>query len=122
MMVTQTKTTEEHTMTDIDRTPVAGAPATILLYTDTQAAVVTRVSKASVWVRTVETGPEWTDNQAEVDAGGYPVRISRGIIDKPVGGERRFARNDARNLHGKKGRGAVVVRIGTSISRTDYRE
>lgn len=107
--------------TEINRTPVAGAPATILLYTDTQAAVVTRVSKASVWVRTVETGDEWTDNQAEVNAGGYPVRVSRGIVDKPVGQEQRFARHDETGRHGKKGRGEVKVVIGTSISRRDYR-
>jgi hypothetical protein len=121
MMVTQTKTTKERTMS-IDRTPVAGAPATILLYSDTQAAVVTRVSKASVWVQCVETGPAWTDNQAEVDAGGYPVRMARGLTDKPVGGEMRFARHDDTNLHGKKERGAVKVVIGTSIERRDYRD
>jgi hypothetical protein len=110
------------TATAVDTTPVVGAPATILLWTDTQAAVVTRVSASNIWVRTVETGEGWTDNQAEVDAGGYPVRLARGILDKPVGGEQRFARHDDTNLHGNKGRGAVKVRIGTSIERRDYRD
>lgn len=110
------------TSAPVDTTPVAGAPATILLWSDTQAAVVTRVSKASVWVRTVETGEGWNDNQAEVDAGGYPVRLARGILDKPVGQEQRFARHDESNLHGSTKRGAVRVRIGTSIERRDYRD
>jgi len=110
------------TAAQVDRTPKAGAPATILLYTDTQAAVVTRVSKASVWVRTVETSEAWTDNQAEVDAGGYPVRLARGILDKPVGQEQRFARHDDTGRHGNTKRGSVTIRIGTSIERRDYRD
>lgn len=101
--------------------PEVGAPATILLYTDTNAAVVTRVSASTVWVRTVETAPARTENEAEVKAGGYPVRVAEGILDKPVGGEQRFSRNDERGLHGPKGRGAVVLVIGHSVSRTDYR-
>lgn len=108
-------------MPRIDRTPRKGAPATIHLYTDTIAAVVTRVSNSTVWIRRVETGKRRTANAAEVKAGGLPVREEDGILDKPFGPEERYARHDDTGYHGRRGRGQIVVTIGRSVGRTDYR-
>lgn len=98
--------------------PTVGAPATIRLYTDTIAAVVTRVSASTVWVRRVETGPAKRVNHKDEP---YPVIHEEGVLDKPYGVEERYARNDERGWHGPKSRGSVIVVIGYSISRTDYR-
>lgn len=97
-----------------------GAPATIHLYTDTLAAVVTRVTATRVFVRRVATGVEVTSNAAEVALGGLPIRVSKGILTEPTGPEEGYKiRENGR--HGKLGRGEIVVTIGKSISKTDYR-
>jgi hypothetical protein len=106
-------------VSDVDRTPRAGAPATILLYTDTVAAVVTRVSASTIWFRRVETGEETTENQAEVNVGSPPVRRANGILDKPFGDEQRVARRETGKIHGSNQ--TTRLSVGHSVSRTDYR-
>ena len=98
-------------------TPTVGAPATIVFYTDTNAAVVTRVSGASIWVQKVETGEWTTENPGEP----WPVRVAEGVLNRPYGPEQRFARHDDTGRHGPQKRGEVYVRVGHSTERRDYR-
>ena len=94
--------------------PKVGDPATILLVTDTIAAVVTHVTPRSVLVRRVATGPSRRVNDP---AEPFPVVISEGLLDQPIGPPERYTLNG----QGRYGRGSIKLHLGGSIERTDYR-
>lgn len=99
----------------------AGTPATIVLYTDTIAAVVVRSTEKSVWVRRVELD----ETTKKSTGGGLPVITRQGILDRPVDGapeERYTLRKGGRLVAAGQdnGRGSVRVVLGRSESRTDY--
>lgn len=100
--------------------PKVGEGATIVLFTDTQAAVVTRVTATRVFVRPVETGETRVENPSEVAAGGLPVDLADGILDRPKGPEQGFRIRD-NGRHGPTARGEVYIRVGKSIARRDWR-
>lgn len=102
--------------------PAPGTPATILMHTDTTAAVVTRVNGKSVWVRTVETTNERNESE-NLAPTQLPVRIADGLTDRPVGGEIRYTlRKSGRYVQSGQPdtRGVVRVVFGRSITRRDY--
>ena len=101
----------------------AGTPATILLYTDTRAAVVTRRTAKRVWIARVETGAETTENEAEVQMGGCPVRRADGILDKPLGAGEQYTLHVDQDGTPWATRGDRSIRVvfGHSVTRVDYR-
>lgn len=96
--------------------PEVGMPATIVLYTDTVAAVVVKVNPKSVMVAAVATGEERTTNPGEP----YPVRVSEGILDQITGTPERYSRIDTPDGPVFRN-GSIGVVLGKSIARTDYR-
>jgi hypothetical protein len=99
------------------QTPYVGQPATIHLFSDSRAAVVTKVNKKSIIVAAVETGPETRDERRD---GPYPVMVAEGILDKIVGQPERFA--IVETPRGTRyGAGSIRVSLGRSVSITDYR-
>jgi len=96
-------------------TPQVGMAATINLYTDTVAGVVTKVSAKSIVVDHVETGPaERINNPAEP----FPVIAEPGILGRPKGQEQRYRFNVKR---GRYCNGSVSVTLGQSVRIVDYR-
>lgn len=100
--------------------PAVGDPASIVLWTDTVAAVVVKVNPKSIVVRRVEVGPMERDNR--VASANLPVMSAEGILDKPIGEPERYP------LIGfyeggapRYASGSVVLRVGYSRSRRDYR-
>lgn len=98
-----------------------GQPATILLYTDTTAAVVTRVNAKGVSIARVETG-EMTPDMA-CDAGAYGLRVEQaeGILDKITGPSqayRRVVRSDGTMIYTI---GSIKAVTGRSVTRIDRR-
>jgi hypothetical protein len=93
--------------------PQVGTPATIVLYTDTIAAVVVKVNEKSVVVREVEVGPE-----RNLRGPGYPFPLisADGLLDRPVGPEQNFRLGRDGHYH----RGSVDLVLGKSVKRTDY--
>lgn len=95
-----------------------GMPATILLWTDTRAAVVTRTTPQTITVARVETGPSRPDLAS--DSGAYGVRptLADGILDKIIPGtEQRYA---FRN--GMWRNGSMRASLGRSVSWVDWRD
>ncbi len=103
--------------------PVVGMPATINLYTDTQAAVVIRVNAKSVTVARVEIG-EYVKNML-VDGANSPdcppVMVAEGITDKIIGGGERFKRIEHSDGRVSYRNGSIGITLGRSISVRDYR-
>lgn len=96
---------------------VAGTPATILLYTDSRAAVVTRRTAKRVWVSRVETGPTYRESDT-LAPGEMPVILADGLTDQPYDeGESYTLHPDRTAAH----RGGVAVVFGHSRSRIDYK-
>lgn len=99
-------------------TVTAGTPATLILWTDTRAAVVTRTTAKTITIARVETGPSRQDMAS--DSGAYGIRptLADGQLDKIIPGtELRFT---FRN--GKWRNGSTVATLGHSISRIDWRD
>lgn len=97
--------------------PVVGTPATIHYYTDTRAAVVTRVTAKTITLSRVDTGPERPDMAC--DAGAYGVRPGRadGILDRPIEGtEQRFTYRN-----GQWRSGSTRATLGRSTTWIDHR-
>jgi hypothetical protein len=89
---------------------VPGAPATIVIYTDTCAAVITKVTRTSITLAHVETG-EPRKGPGDNDT------IWDGIVDQPIPGTEAVyrLRKDGR-FHGPLGR----VVLGRSYTRRDW--
>jgi hypothetical protein len=97
----------------------AGDPASIRLYTDTRAAVVTHVTAKTVTVQRVEVGPGQPDMACDEGAyGARPVK-SEGILDKPIEGtDQRFTWSATKN--GFYNQGLHLI-LGRSQDWIDYR-
>lgn len=101
--------------------PVAkGAPVSIMYYTDTRAAVVTRVSPSgkTVTVARVETGPSRRDMAC--DEGAYGLRPTRadGILTDPIPGTEQTFRLTRRNRYENQG---CYLILGRSTTWVDHR-
>lgn len=101
---------------------VAGTPATIVLHTDTRAAVVIRRTEKRVYVARVETGPTYRESE-NLAAGELPVMLADGLTDKPLGeGESySFFPNATGGPVATRGDRSVRVVFGHSRTRIDYR-
>jgi hypothetical protein len=97
--------------------PEVGAAATISLYTDSLAAVITRVTATQVRVRRVATGERTEDTRVD-RVPGCPVMVAEGILTAPIGEEETYRLHKDGAYRDPNGR---RLRIGRSISRTDYR-
>ena len=99
-----------------------GTPATIGYYTDSRAAVVTKVTAKSVWVARVETTNTRHENE-NLAEGEMPVVLKDGILDKPLGpGERFTLYTDGDGKpYATKGDKSIRVRFGHSVTRVDYK-
>jgi hypothetical protein len=100
-----------------------GTPATIVLYTDTVAAVVVRSTEKSVWIQRVER--DESTKKTEGNGGGFPVISYQGDLARPIADapeERYTLRKGGRLVAAGQdnSRGSVRVRLGASVSRTDY--
>lgn len=100
--------------------PFAGQPATVRLYTDTRAAVVTKVSPSgkTITVHRVETTDMVADERC--DEGAYGARPMRadGILDKIIEGSGQTFRQ---SKHGEWRNGSTRLRLGSSVTWVDYR-
>lgn len=94
--------------------PAANAPATIHLYSDTDAAVVTRVAPngKSVWIRPVEIDEDTRVND-------FPITTVQGDISRPRGEEERYTlRKDGRYVRAGEGiRDGAWLTFGQSVRR-----
>jgi len=90
--------------------PAPGTPATICMWSDTIAAVVTKVTRTTVTIMQVEVG-EYRKGHGDNDT------IADGNLDQPIPGTEEIyrLRKDGR-YHG--GHGRLV--FGHSRSRTDW--
>ena len=101
------------------RKPYVGQPASIVLYTDTRAAVVTRVTPKTIVIARVETAEPRLDMASDAGAYGLRPTLENGILDKPIEGtEQRFTWNERRQGWFHMG---TRVRLGLSITRIDHR-
>jgi hypothetical protein len=96
----------------------AGMPATINLYSDTIAAVVTRKSATSVWVRRVELNESTQRPAGGYDQGPYPVLTTDGDLSKPFGDEERYTWSEKKRGYYK---GSLKLTLGASYRLVDYR-
>lgn len=97
--------------------PKVGIGATELLYTDTVAHVVTRVSTSGkrIWVRRVNVD---TVNRTVTNPGEpFPCIIEEGLLDKPFGPEKMLTLCK----NGRWMRNGIKFIIGQSYSKIDYR-
>lgn len=100
-------------------TPVVGMGAIEVLYSDTVAYVITRVSDSGtrIWVKRVEID-ESPENRRVTNPGEpYPCTINEGILDKPYGDERMVTLNK----HGRWMRKGSRFVLGKSYRMVDYR-
>lgn len=93
-----------------------GTPATITLYTDTTAAVISRVKGKSIWVRPVELDESTRE-------ANFPIVKVMGDVTRPKGEEERYTlRKSGRYV--KVGepdeRFSVYVVLGRSVHRVNY--
>jgi hypothetical protein len=115
----------DHVSTTVDpitATPKVGDPVSIHYWTDTRAAVVTRVTAKTITVACVETEDAAPDMRC--DAGAYGLRPTRaaGILDKIIyGTEQRytFRANAWRN---GSVRGGTRLILGHSTTWIDWRD
>lgn len=101
--------------------PYVGQPATIHYYTDTRAAVVTRVTAKTITLARVETGPSSPDLRC--DEGAYGVRPARseGILSRPIAGsDQRFTFRHGKWRNGSL-TGGLRATLGHSTTWVDYR-
>lgn len=107
-------------MTSTDQTkPYVGQPASIVLYTDTRAAVVTKVTAKTIVIARVETGPSRLDMASDEGAYGLRPTLEDGILDKPIEGtEQRYTWNEKRQGWFHMG---TRARLGRSVTRVDHR-
>ena len=98
--------------------PFVGQAATIRYYTDTRAAVVTKVTAKTITIARVETTDAKPDEAC--DAGAYGLRPMRaeGILDRPIAGTELVFRFTKRNRWENQG---CVARLGSSVEWVDYR-
>ncbi len=113
-----------HTGTDveIDQTaPYVGQPATIHYYTDSRAAVVSRVTAKTITLTRVETGPSAPDTRCDPGAyGALPAR-AEGIVDQPIEGtDVRFTFRHGKWRNGSL-TGGLRATLGHSVTWVDYR-
>lgn len=98
--------------------PFVGMPATINLYSDSMAAVVTKVNKKSILVARVAV----SDESRRINTEGEPLPcIAReGKLDEIIGTPTRYARIDLEDGP-RFADGSISVTLGKSVSVTDYR-
>jgi hypothetical protein len=98
-----------------------GTPATILLYSDSVAAVVTKVNPKSVVVRRVEVD-EASKRRINDPAEPYPAWAWDGDVTKPYGEPERYSlvgtREDGSPIYRN---GSIGLSVGRSVKFTDYR-
>lgn len=101
-------------------TPEPGTPATQPYVTDSQAHVVTRVSKSgrTLWTRRVELGPVRYEREIPAGSGEPPVTLQDGILDQPYGPEIQWRQRPNGTL--MRGRTSRLV-LGHSVRRVDYK-
>jgi len=96
-----------------------GTPATIHLYTDSRAAVVTRVTAKTITIARVEDGPARPDEASDVGAYGLRPTLADGQLDKIIPGtEQRFMIN---KQTGRWQHGSTRASLGRSVTRIDWR-
>ena len=98
-----------------------GTPATILYYTDTRAAVVTKITEKGVWIARVETTNRRRESDRLAD-GEFPVILEDGVLDQPIGPGERYTRRSRADGTEYATRGDLRAHFGSSVSRIDYRE
>lgn len=99
--------------------PFVGQAATIHLFTDSIAAVVTKINKKSIVVARVAT-TEAVQDKSRDGADYLPVMIAEGILDEVVGSPERYSIIETED--GPRYRnGSIGVTLGRSIALTDYR-
>lgn len=105
----------------MDITP--GTPATIHYYTDSRAAVVTRVTSKRVWIARVETTNERNEREIPEGSGELPVRIADGVLDKIIGEPEQYSLYIDRDgrPYATRGDKSIRVRFGHSVTRVDYK-
>lgn len=92
--------------------PFVGMPATILLYTDTSAAVVTKVNGKSIEVASVATGEPVVVNMY----GPFPRTRAEGLTNQVIGEAQRYTLNK----RGEFRRGSIGLQLGESYRYVDY--
>lgn len=103
--------------------PAVGTPATIWLYSDAVAAVVTRVSAKSVTVQRVKTDPD-SQKRINDDREPYPCFSWEGQVDEPIEGSapQRFRLvSVAEDGTPRYRNGSISLSLGRSVQVTDYR-
>lgn len=99
--------------------PYVGMPATINLYTDTQAAVVTKVNAKSILVAPVALN-ESTRRRINAEGEPFPCLAVDGITTEVTGLAQRYSRIDTEQ--GPRFRnGSISITLGRSVEITDYR-
>ena len=93
-----------------------GMPATMRLYTDSVAMVVTRVLKASIECARVET--DEANRTIRNPGEPFPCIQTPGMVDQVVGAAERFPYS---KKLGRYGKGSIGLTLGVSYSVTDYR-
>lgn len=98
--------------------PVVGLGASVLYYTDTRAAVITRVTRTQVTVVDVKTGPPVQDMSR--DEGAYGIRPTKepGLLDQPIPGTEQVFRLTKRGTYERRG---LRLIIGHSTRYIDWR-
>jgi len=120
-MIMYTDTRHEYAMARagiVTRGIKVGDPVTLTLWSDTRAAVVTRVTAKTITVARVETGPSRPDMASDTGAYGLRPTLADGILSEPIpGSAQRFTwtRNAWRN-------GSTRAVLGHSVSRVDWRD
>lgn len=96
--------------------PEVGMGASKVYVTDTRAMVITRVTAKQVRAALVATEDAVRDTA--VDQGPFPVIVEEGILTDIVGDEEVFRLHKNGRYYNASG---CRLRIGRSVSRTDYR-
>lgn len=106
---------------DVAPAPEVGMGASIRLYTDTVACVITKVTRTQVTVRRVATGEA---KRAEAfDSGAYGVKptTADGILDQPIGEPETYRWSAKRGRYVGGGDGSCVLILGKSFTLIDRR-
>lgn len=97
---------------EVTPAPYVGMPATIILYTDTMAAVVTKVCGKSIMIASVATGEEVVVGSN----GPWPNTRAEGMIDQINGTPERYTLNK----WGRFSRGSIGLLLGDSYRYINY--
>lgn len=100
--------------------PTVGMPATVHLYSDSQAAVVVKVNPKSVLVARVATDVS-SRRRLNSEREPFPCWAEDGILTEVVGVPERYMRREHEDGRVSYRNGSIGITLGKSVSVTDYR-